>query len=77
MKTIATAGTIQEAQALKFKLASFGIESFIPDETSATLLPGISTPEGVKVQVEEKDAELALEKLAEGEDASIGFGVDA
>jgi hypothetical protein len=64
MKTLATVGTIQEAQSLSVMLASIGIEAFIPNENTASMLPNIVNPGGVKVQVKEEDLEKALEKMA-------------
>ena len=39
MKTIANFGTLMEAELLKLKLASFGIDAFIPDELTAGVAP--------------------------------------
>lgn len=60
MKTIANYGTLMEAELLKLKLSSFGIEAFIPDELTAGVAPHIfATKSGIRVQVAEKDAENA------------------
>jgi hypothetical protein len=49
-----------EAELLKLKLASFGIDAFIPDELTAGVAPHIfATRSGIRLQVEEKDVESA------------------
>jgi hypothetical protein len=58
MKTIAHFGTLMEAELLKLKLASFGIDAFIPDELTAGVAPHIfATRSGIRLQVAEKDVE--------------------
>ena len=60
MKTIAHFGTLMEAELLKLKLASFGIDAFIPDELTAGVAPHIfATRPGIRLQVAEKDVESA------------------
>ena len=60
MKTIANFGTLMEAELLKLKLASCGIDSFIPDELTAGVAPHIfATRSGIRLQVAEKDVESA------------------
>ena len=60
MKTIAHFGTLMEAELLKLKLASFGINAFIPDELTAGVAPHIfATRSGIRLQVAEKDVESA------------------
>ena len=52
MKTIAHFGTLMEAELLKLKLASFGIDAFIPDELTAGVAPHIfATRSGIRLQV--------------------------
>jgi len=62
MITIATCFNVYDAQRLQRALEAGGIASFIPDELSAhhVLMSG-----GVRVQVEEEDAEPAREIVAE------------
>ena len=60
MKTIANFGTLMEAELLKLKLASCGIDAFIPDELTAGVAPHIfATRSGIRLQVAEKDVESA------------------
>ena len=60
MKTIAHFGTLMEAELLKLKLASFGIDAFIPDELTAGVAPHIfATRSGIRLQVAEQDVESA------------------
>ena len=58
------------AQRIKLKLASVGIEVFLPDELGAAMTPHhmFGTESGVRVQVEDKDEELARKVLDEGFD---------
>lgn len=64
MITIANFGTLMEAELLKLKLASFGIEAFIPDELTAGVAPHIfATKSGVRVQVSPEDADQAKEVM--------------
>jgi hypothetical protein len=64
MITVANFGTLMEAELLKLKLASFGIEAFIPDELTAGVAPHIfATKSGVRVQVSPKDADQAKEVM--------------
>ncbi|MEM9479216.1 MAG: DUF2007 domain-containing protein [Verrucomicrobiota bacterium] len=64
MVTIANFGTLQEAEMLRLKLASVGIEAFIPDAASAGVAPHFfNTSSGVRVQVTETDVEAAKAAL--------------
>ena len=64
MKTIANFGTLMEAELMKLKLSSFGIEAFIPDELTAGVAPHIfATKSGIRLQVAEKDEEIAQEAM--------------
>ncbi len=64
MKTIANLGTLQEAQSLKMKLESVGIEAFIPDELTAAIAPHhFLGPSGVRLQVAEEYESEAIEIL--------------
>ena len=67
MKTIANFGTLMEAEFLKLKLASCGIDAFIPDELTAGVAPHIfSTRSGIRVQVADSDFENAKELMVSG-----------
>ncbi len=69
MITVANLGSIQEAQNLKLKLGSVGIVAFIPDELSAGMAPFfLTTKAGVRLQVEEKDENLARRIIEQGFD---------
>ncbi|MEM0895466.1 MAG: DUF2007 domain-containing protein [Verrucomicrobiota bacterium] len=64
MVTIANFGTLQEAEMLRLKLASMGINAFIPDAETAGVAPYLfNTPSGVRVQVREDDVEEAMTAL--------------
>ena len=59
MKTIAQYGTLREAEILKMKLASCGIDSFTPDELTAGVATHIfATRSGICVQVADKDLKM-------------------
>ena len=67
MITIAQYGTLMEAELLKLKLASCGIDAFIPDELTAGVAPHIfATRSGIRVQVANSDFENAKELMASG-----------
>jgi hypothetical protein len=69
MKTIANFASLQEAQALKLTLGSVGIEAFIPDETTAGVMPHhFMNRTGVRVQVAEEDEAAARELIKHGFD---------
>lgn len=59
MKTIAPYGTLMEAEILKMKLASCGIDSFTPDELTAGVATHIfATRSGIRVQVADTDLKM-------------------
>ena len=65
IKAIAHFGTLMEAELLKLKLASCGIDAFIPDELTAGVAPHIfATRSGIRVQVADADFENAQELMA-------------
>ncbi len=67
MKTIANFGTLMEAELLKLKLASCGIDAFIPDELTAGVAPHIfANRSGIRVQVADSDFENAKELMVSG-----------
>jgi len=66
MKTIANLFSVQEVDHLRILLGSAGIEIFVPDEVTSTLLPHtFMTKAGIRVQVSEEDEALAREVIAE------------
>ncbi len=66
MITIANFGTLMEAELLKLKLASFGIEAFIPDELTAGVAPHIfANKSGIRVQVKIEDEKKAKEMISQ------------
>ncbi len=69
MVTVARIGDIQEAVRLKMALESKGISAFIPDEYTAYNAPPqfLTSPSGVRVQVDEKDVEAARKVIAASE----------
>jgi hypothetical protein len=61
MVTIQTCGSLSDAEVVKSHLEGSGIPAFIPEELSAQNAWGAS--EGVRVQVNDEDAERAVELL--------------
>lgn len=66
MVTVANCSTLPDAMSVKIALDAVGIESFIPDESIAVSAPHLlfATKSGVRVQVADEDAELAMSVLA-------------
>jgi hypothetical protein len=64
MVTIRTCSQLEDAQLMQSFLGGSGIESFIPDENSATNLIGPAIG-GVRLQVEDEVAARADELLRE------------
>lgn len=69
MTTIAECTSVDEAQLLKSLLEANGIAASLPDEFTSQNLPPILLSAGVKVQVEDEDAEAARSIIAQ---SSIG-----
>lgn len=65
MTTIASPDNVQEALFFKSLLESNGITAYLPDEYTSQNLPPILLSGGVKVQVEDEDADAARAVLAE------------
>lgn len=61
--TIATFDQVIEAHFSRTKLQSEGIESFILDEYSAALVGFPTSIGGIRLQVKESDAKIAIEIL--------------
>jgi hypothetical protein len=64
MVTIQTYADLEEALMAQAWLESNGIESFIPDEMTASALPNLGIFSGVRLQVDEVDEKQALTILA-------------
>ena len=61
MKTVANCANLGEAQTLKMILESEGVESFIPDELTASIAPHhFFTSSGVRLQVADEKADEAV-----------------
>jgi hypothetical protein len=62
--TVKTCRDLHEAQLVRSMLEAVGIEAFIPDENFAGLYPVTAlNTDGVRVQVDAADAEIAKELL--------------
>lgn len=67
MITVANCLDVSEALSLRIMLDAHGIESFVPDENMATATPHLlfGSKAGVRVQVEEENAERAKAVIEE------------
>lgn len=73
MKTIANVYSTSEVDALRILLGSAGIDIFVPDEVSATLLPHhFMTRTGIRVQVNDEDEAAALQVIGEHQEQEHG-----
>ena len=65
--TVFTAFNSAEAQLIRSRLDAAGLHAFVKDELSALSMDGYALAAGgIKVQVPEVDAELALELIRDG-----------
>lgn len=65
MITVAHCSSIDEALLLKSLLEGSGVAAYVPDELMAqTVPPSIFAGSGVRVQVQDEDAETALALIA-------------
>ena len=75
MTTLATCSNIAEAQLLKSLLDDSGITAFLPEELTANAAPQLLFSSGIRLQVEDEDADEARRVIAAAEtppDASRG-----
>ncbi|HMP88983.1 MAG TPA: hypothetical protein PJ991_02215 [Kiritimatiellia bacterium] len=76
MKTVARVSWIHEADALRMRLNSYGIEVFIPDESVVTADPILGNAVGgIRIQVRDEDYEESVEilgqKIESAEDSEL------
>jgi len=65
--TVFTAFNSAEAQLVRSRLEAAGLRAFVTDELSALSIEGYALAAGgIKVQVPDVDAELALELVRDG-----------
>ena len=67
MTTVITCSNLAEAQMLKALLDDTGLPAFLPDEITANSAPQFLFGSGIRVQVEDEDAEEARKVLADAE----------
>ena len=65
MTTVTTCSNLAEAQLLKTLLDDAGLPAFLPDELTANSAPQLVFGSGIRVQVEDEDADDARRVLAE------------
>src|ERR1035437_7554518 len=76
MTTVTTCSNLAEAQLLKALLDDAGIPAFLPEELTANSAPQLVFGSGLRVQVEDEDAEEARQVLADAELPPEGSGAD-
>ncbi len=67
MTTIVTCSNIAEAELLKSLLDDSGIAAYLPEELTANSAPQLVFGSGIRVQVEDEDAEKARGVIAAAE----------
>jgi len=67
MTTITTCSNIAEAQLLKSLLDDSGIQAFLPEEMTANAAPQFLFSSGIRLQVEDEDADEARRVIARAE----------
>ncbi len=67
MTTITTCSNIAEAQLLKSLLDHSGITAFLPEEMTANAAPQFLFSSGIRLQVEDEDADAARRVIADAE----------
>ena len=71
MKTVARVSWIHEADSVRMRLNSHGLEAFIPDEGMVTANPILGNAVGgIRIQVRDEDYEQAREILGSTTDAT-------
>ncbi len=63
--TVATFGSVVEAELAKERLANAGIPALVADEAAGGVMPYLASSSGVRVQVAQENADRAREILAE------------
>lgn len=64
MTTLTTCLDIAEAELLKSLLEASGIKAFLPEELTANAAPQFVFPSGIRLQVEDEDADEARRVIA-------------
>jgi pyrroline-5-carboxylate reductase len=64
MTTVITCSTLAEAQLLRSLLVDAGIAAHLPEELTANAAPQLVFGSGIRVQVEDEDADEAHRVLA-------------
>ena len=64
MVTLITCNSHSEADIIKGKLASFGVEAVIFSDDEGGLHPGMAMVNGVQIKVKEEDLEKAKEIIS-------------
>ncbi len=69
MTTLTTCSNIAEAQLLKSLLDAAGIRAYLPEELTANAAPQFLFSSGIRLQVEDEDANEARQVIAAAEGA--------
>jgi hypothetical protein len=67
MTTVTTCSNIAQAELLKSLLDDSGIQAYLPEELTANSAPQLVFGSGIRVQVEDEDAEAARRVIASAE----------
>ena len=67
MTTLTTCSNIAEAQLLKSLLDDSGIRAYLPEELTANAAPQFLFSSGIRLQVEDEDADEARRVIAAAE----------
>jgi hypothetical protein len=76
MTTLVTCSNIAEAQLLKSLLDDSGIRAYLPEELTANAAPQFLFSSGIRLQVEDEDADEARRVIAAAEAPPEDGGTD-
>ncbi len=69
MTTLTTCSNIAEAELLKSLLEASGLKAYLPEELTANAAPQLLFSQGIRLQVEDEDADVARRVIAAAETA--------
>jgi hypothetical protein len=67
MTTLTTCSNIAEAELLKSLLDASGIKAYLPEELTANAAPQLLFSQGIRLQVEDEDADVARRVITAAE----------
>ncbi len=69
MTTLTTCSNIAEAELLKSLLEASGLKAYLPEKLTANAAPQLLFSQGIRLQVEDEDADVARRVIAAAETA--------